>query len=266
MSSIHVSTNFNIDISFPSAPFHRRLIAWLLDMIVIGCYLFALAKLISLTTPDFERNQVLQGVVILLVIVPVFTYHLAMEILMKGQSIGKRIMQLRVINENGGRPSISQVIIRWLIRTSDFMVLIILLNGAAAGVAGLDFIWRTGVAFLLLTADVILVNATTKHQRLGDLLAHTILIRTKQKAGFEDTIFLNVKENYTPSFPQVMQLSDGDINALKGILDTARRQHDYHLAERASDKLKNHLKIESSLSPFDFLEVLLKDYNFLTAN
>jgi hypothetical protein len=34
----------------------------------------------------------------------------------------------------------------------------------------------------------------------------------------------------------------------------------------ASEKIKNHLGITSPLSPFDFLEVLLKDYNYLSSH
>jgi hypothetical protein len=75
-----------------------------------------------------------------------------------------------------------------------------------------------------------------------------------------------VENTYVPSFPQVMQLSDRDINALKGILDSAKKRHDYNLAEMASNKIKTHLKIETPLSPFDFLEVLLKDYNYLVSH
>jgi hypothetical protein len=77
---------------------------------------------------------------------------------------------------------------------------------------------------------------------------------------------LQVKDNYTPAFPQVMSLSDRDINALKGILDAAKKHDDYNLANRAAGKIKNHLKIESSMSAFDFLEILLKDYNYLSSN
>jgi hypothetical protein len=59
-------------------------------------------------------------------------------------------------------------------------------------------------------------------------------------------------------------LSDRDINAIKSILEIARRKGDYSMAENAATKVKNHLRIESNLSPFDFLEVLLKDYNYLS--
>ena len=36
------------------------------------------------------------------------------------------------------------------------------------------------------------------------------------------------------------------------------------MAAAASDKIKNHLKIETSMQPFEFLDVLLKDYNYLS--
>jgi len=185
---------------------------------------------------------------------------------MNGQSIGKRIMGLRVISENGGKPSISQYIIRWLIRTSDYMVVVIVLNTPGGFGASTSFLWQISAAFGLLLTDIILVNSGKKNQRLGDMLAHTLLIRTKEKANIEDTIFLHVNEDYIPSFPQVMHLSDRDINALKSILDAAKKQNDYSLAERAAEKIKAHLHIETSMSAFDFLEILLKDYNFLSTN
>ena len=77
-------------------------------------------------------------------------------------------------------------------------------------------------------------------------------------------MFIDVADSYVPSFPQIMQLSDKDINAIKSILETARKKDDFHMAETASKKIKSHLKIESNMSPFDFLDVLLKDYNYLS--
>ena len=61
-----------------------------------------------------------------------------------------------------------------------------------------------------------------------------------------------------------MKLSDRDINAIKSILETARRKGDFNMAANASEKIKAHLNIDSSSSPFDFLDVLLKDYNYLS--
>jgi hypothetical protein len=145
------------------------------------------------------------------------------------------------------------------------VVVIILFAPIAARAGDFSFVWKVGIPLALLFIDVILVNSK-KQQRLGDLLAHTLVINTTKKESISDTVFLDVEHSYVPSFPQVMQLSDRDINALKGILDTAKKRHDYNLAEMASQKIKSHLKIDTPLSPYDFLETLLKDYNYLSAN
>lgn len=261
---IKVTTNFNIDLEFEAAPFYKRLLAWLLDTIVLIIYIIVAARFLS----SFARSggEEMTWALFMLLLIPYLTYHLICEILMNGQSIGKRIMRLRVVNENGGQPSIGQYVIRWLIRTSDYMVVVILLYAPLATRAGdFSFLWKIGIPMGLLFTDLILVNSR-KQQRLGDLLAHTLLISTTKEQTIADTVFLEVADSYKPSFPQVMQLSDRDINSLKGILDTARKRHDFNLAEMASEKIKSHLKINTSLSPYDFLETLLRDYNYLSAN
>ena len=269
MSTIRIATNFNIDLEFSAAPFHRRLFAWLLDIIVIIFYIFFVFRFIeSLIHSEVFTNDSDEGVwaTIMFLLLPVLTYHLICELLTNGQSVGKRLMGIRVVTENGGKPSISQYIIRWLIRTSDYMVILILLYAPTMSGGNLNFFWQIAAAFALLITDIILVNTSKKHQRLGDILAHTLLIRTCDKADIHDTIFTPLRENYTPSFPQVMQLSDRDLNALKSILETARKHQDYVLAERAAEKIKAHLDIQTDVSAYDFLDTLLKDYNYLAAN
>ena len=195
------------------------------------------------------------------------TYHLICEATMNGQSFGKKMMGIRVVNETGGQPGIGQLTVRWLIRTSDMMAFSLILSVPMAAANGnANFFWQVAIPLGLFMTDIILVNASKKQQRLGDMLAHTLLIKASQRHSIEDTVFLKIAENYKPTFPQVMQLSDRDMNSLKGILDTAKKRGDFSLAEMASDKIRNHLKIETHLSPFEFLEVLLKDYNYLSAN
>jgi len=269
MSTIRIATNFNIDLEFSAAPFHRRLFAWLLDIIVILFYIFFVFRFIeSLIRSGVFSNDSDEGVwaTVMFLFLPVITYHLICELFMNGQSVGKRLMGLRVVTENGGRPAISQCIIRWIIRTSDYMIILILLYAPTMATGNLNFFWQIAAAFALLITDIILVNTSKKHQRLGDILAHTLLIRTGDRADIHDTIFTQVRDNYTPSFPQIMQLSDRDLNALKSILETARRHQDHTLAERAAEKIKAHLHIETDMSPYDFLDTLLKDYNYLAAN
>ncbi|TCZ73315.1 RDD family protein [Flaviaesturariibacter aridisoli] len=263
MSTIHIPTSFNISITFPAAPFHRRLLAWIIDFAILATYAWGLKQIFDAAGEvDEEASQALR---MFFQAVPIFLYHPVCELLMNGQSPGKRLMQLRVISDKGGRPSVSQVVIRWLIRTSDVMIIMCVLFLPYAALNP-EAAKQIAVAFGLFVLDVVLVNVTGRHQRLGDILAHTILIRSAQKAGIEETIFLNVKDNYSPQYPQVLHLSDRDINAIKNILDSARKHHDYGLAERASEKIKRHLNIQNSMSPFEFLEILLKDYNYLTTH
>jgi uncharacterized RDD family membrane protein YckC len=260
MSEVKVSTHFNIDLEFIAPPFHRRLGAWLIDLILGILYVWFASVLIN---SIYFEDRMASGAISLLVWLPLILYHFLCEVLMNGQSIGKKLLGMRVVSENGGKPSIGQFVIRFLIRTSDLMIVVSIFIVEMIQYHGPEVLWFIGGSFLLLVIDIILVN-TKKQQRLGDLLANTMLIETKQKEDISNTIFQEVADSYVPSFPQVMRLSDRDINALKAILDTARKRQDYDMAEMAAIKIRNHLQIETSLSAYDFLDVLLKDYNYLS--
>lgn len=264
MAAIKVPTSFNIDVEFEIPEFYRRLIALLIDFLIEYFYFrIALEFYKSIARGsnfmDADTSYNLQALIILLFL-PLLIYHVVLEITMNGQSIGKKIMSLRVVNENGGRASISQFLIRWLLRDIWFLLLFgIGLQGSGAESV---FIILAVIAFFI--TEIVLVVSSKKGQRIGDILAHTILIRTNRQSSIEETVFQEVADNYTPSFPQIMQLSDRDINAIKSILETARKKGDVDMAASASEKIKTHLKIDTSLSPFEFLDILLKDYNYLS--
>lgn len=267
MSIVRIPTNFNLDLEFEVPEFYRRLVAWLLDVVLLFFYLKIAYEIFRSVTRgmnvfDTDVQYNLQFIQIMLWL-PVFIYHPVCEITMNGQSLGKKIMGLQVVNENGGRPSISQFLIRWLIRTSDQLLVIILLYNVMI-LYDKKILFALIGAILLLITDVILVVATRKSQRLGDILARTILIRNQARGSIEDTVFVAVADNYIPVYPQIMHLSDRDINAIKSILETAKKKNDIAMASAAAGKIKDHLKIETNLQPFEFLEVLLKDYNYLS--
>ncbi len=269
MGAIKVPTNFNIELEFEIPEFYRRMLAWVIDFIIQYVYLIIAGKIFdsfhrNANPFDSDTNYNLAAIRLLL-IVPVMLYHVVQEITLNGQSIGKKIMGLRIVDEHGGKPGISQYLIRWLLRVSDLWMLIVLIlliqlthSPDAEGI----FVLLLILGFLV--TDVVMVVSSRKGQRIGDMLAHTILIRTNTHSDIEETVFQEVSDNYVPSFPQIMQLSDKDINAIKSILETARRKGDFSMAANAADKIKAHLKISSGMPPFDFLEILLKDYNYLS--
>lgn len=264
MAAIKVPTSFNIDVEFEIPEFYRRLIALLIDFLIEYFYFrIALEFYKSIARGsnfmDVDTGYNLQALVVLLFL-PLLIYHVVLEITMNGQSIGKKIMSLRVVNENGGRASISQFLIRWLLR--DIWFLLLFAIGLQGSGAESVFIILAVIAFFI--TEIVLVVSSKKGQRIGDILARTILIRTNRQSSIEETVFQEVADNYMPSFPQIMQLSDRDINAIKSILETARKKGDIDMAASASEKIKTHLKIDSTMSPFEFLDILLKDYNYLS--
>jgi len=271
MSVIKIPTSFNIDLEFEIPEFYRRLFALLIDVLLEFFYfriaieiLGSIATSMDYYSEDGQHNIWAIG---LLIFLPLMVYHLVLEITMNGQSVGKKIMGLRVVNENGGRPSISQFIIRWLLRISDVWIVALVIILLSEPAFGRDFETALFIlaALAFVITDIILIVTTPKSQRLGDILAKTILIRTNTKGKLEDTVFMAVADNYVPTFPQIMLLSDKDINAIKNILATAKKKGDFNIAAAASEKIKAHLKIDTPMSPFEFLEVLLKDYNYLSS-
>ncbi len=255
MALVKIPTNFNIDLEFEAPEFHKRLVAVTLDFllqffymkIAINIYSRVLNESVSI---DAYENMTFMKIIIL---TPAFLYPLICELTMNGQSIGKKLLRLQVVNENGGRAGFSQLLIRYLLNPLNYLLLAIYMY--------FPFFWPAAFAVL---ADLVVSVATIKYQRLGDILAHTILISTTPRGSVQDTVFMEVEDDYIPSYPQIMQLSDKDINSIKGILDTAVRKGDFGLAAMATEKIKAHLKIESSLSPFEFLEIVMKDYNYLS--
>jgi hypothetical protein len=64
-------------------------------------------------------------------------------------------------------------------------------------------------------------------------------------------------------FPEVMRLSDRDINAIKSVVNQLHKTNRFETASRVAYKVKEVLKIDTLMDTTDFLEKLLADYNYL---
>jgi uncharacterized RDD family membrane protein YckC len=267
MAVLKIPTSFNIDLEFEVPEFYKRLLALVIDILLEFFYYKIVIEIMNSFDSSGIDSDYDNATIFLLFWLPVLLYHPVMEITMNGQSIGKKIVGIRVVNEIGGRPSISQYLIRWVLRISDVWVILLLFLVIMLPSISHDF--ETTFAVLAATAflvtDIVMIVSSKKGQRIGDKLAGTILINTRTRGNIEETVFQEVKADYVPQFPQIMQLSDRDINAIKGILATARKRNDHTMAENAAEKIKSHLQIQSDISPFDFLETLMLDYNYLSS-
>jgi len=258
MHPVAVSTPFNIDLEFEIAAFHKRLFAWFADLVILLFY--AKGMKIFLADNFASRGHAYPvGLDIFLVTLPMLLYHLLMESVFQGQSLGKKLAGIRVISLEGGEPGIGQYIIRWAFRIWEWPLVFGFVQMHSLGIY--FQVLATGLSGLLV---VIVIAVTNKSQRLGDIAAGTTVVETRYNYSLGDTLFLEVKkEDYTVQFPEVMKLSDRDINAIKTVLKQANLTRRYDTAHRIAFKIKDVLKIESGMDVLHFLEQLLSDYNYL---
>ena len=259
MSQIKINTSLNIDLEFDIAPFHKRFLAWVVDVILFIFYYFIVVKIVE-NVRDTEQTAN-QYWLFLILILPIFMYPLIMEYTMKGQTIGKKLLNIRVINAEGGNATISQYLLRWLLRVADFMMIIMLVLIATFN---FQYIFMMVFTLALAVTDVLCIALTDKAQRLGDMAAGTILISTKRKHILSETVFMEVEDSYVVRYPEAMKLSDRDLNTIKTIYNNLQKKYDDNLAYNISHKIQSVLNITSNQEPLDFIETILKDYNFLS--
>ena len=258
MSRLSIATSINIDLEFEIAPFHKRLLAWLIDFVLFLVYLFILFRILEKNAAALGDDAYWMFFILML---PIALYHLVTESLMHGQTIGKKILKIKVINETGGNATFSQFVIRWMLRISDLIMMVMILCLAVYGAAILKQFFFVAA---LAGVDIFCVALSKKAQRIGDMAAGTLLISTKTNNTLSQTIFMEVEDNYVPTYPEVMRLSDRDITMVKNIFDTLQKKDNYQLAERTAEKITNALNITTNQTAKDFLEILLKDYNHLS--
>lgn len=257
MGIIQISTAFNIDLEFEIAEFHKRLLAYFIDFGILLIFLYSMKYVLY---NQFLLNwDETAGIDILIISLPMLLYSLLTELWFNGQTIGKKILSIRVISLEGGEPTFGQFLLRWITRFFEWPFFFGYIAFSTTGILAYCFI--TG---MLGIAVVIIISVTKKNQRLGDLAAGTVVVNTKSALTLADTVFMQINTtDYKVMFPQVMRLSDRDINTIKGVLTQAGKRNNYDMCNRVSMKIKEVLQINSDMHVDQFLEKLLADYNYL---
>ena len=254
MSIIQIPTNFNIDIEFEIAEFHKRLLAYLIDLVILILYMLGMLY-IMVGSLQIEEDYI--GMLILVVMVPLLFYSLLTELWMNGQTIGKKILRIRVISLDGGEANLAQYLTRWFLRFYEWgFIMFFFFYGSLS----LGFM----ILFIGGVASVIIISVNAKNQRLGDMAAGTVVVNTRSALTLADTVFMQIDtSSYKVMFPQVMRLSDRDINTIKGVLTQAGKRNNYDMCNRVAMKIKEVLQINSDMHVDQFLEKMLADYNYL---
>jgi len=257
MASIQINTPFNLALDFELAPLHKRIFAYLIDLLILVAFSWGMRRILY---GIFEYRSVnWYGVDLLLVTTPMWLYALFFEVTMHGQSPGKKVLGIKVMSLEGGDPALSQYLIRWAFRFFEWPLVFSFIY------PGMFILYQVFIVGFLGIFVIIIIAVSRANQRLGDLAAGTAVVEARTRIHISETVFLDVNHReYTVRFPDVMRLSDRDINSIKSILDTAIRRQDHKLADMAAQKVRNYLGIESNLDAFEFLGAVLMDYNYLS--
>lgn len=235
MQTIRVETTQNVYIHYPLASLGERIVAYLLDQVILLIYAIAMvALLIKLDIRSVWIPVVTLGV-------PYFLYSQVCELLMNGQTPGKMAMKIQVVRLDGTPATLGDYIIRCLFQLVDFHIS----SGAIAMIA---------------------IAAGNKGQRLGDIAAGTAVVKLKKESEVSsEELFVVPDTEYVPVFREVVNLSSRDIEIIQQALEVNRNHGNNRPVLLLAEKIKSVLGVESDLPPVKFLYTVVKDFNHLTA-
>ena len=108
------------------------------------------------------------------------------------------------------------------------------------------------------------MDVTKKSQRVCDVSANTVIVKAKSIRTVNDTVFMNITQTWdNVKFPQVLKLSDQDINTIKNVTALFHKNHNTETCNRVAHKVMEVLEITTDMYAIDFLEKLMEDYIYL---
>lgn len=249
MKTISFTTSQFVTIDYELASPVYRAVAAFLDVIFLLIYLAIASYIISMNLFDVNMNVVQDRwslLSIFLLRLPWMLYSPVIEYLTNGRSLGKLIMGIRVVKSNGETAGLREYFTRWIFRIVD--------------------IWVGGFGFLAL-----LVSGTTeKRQRIGDIMADTVVIKVKDTQIYQlrDVLAIKSSDNHVPTYPNVVRFSDEDMLLIKNTILRVQRypnQSNKDFAIQLADETARLIGLpETPQKRMEFLKTVLQDYVVLT--
>jgi uncharacterized RDD family membrane protein YckC len=234
METISIRTTQNVFIEYPIASLGDRMLAFLLDAIILTVYNFLCYFILQKYSASIRVN-------VLVYSVPFLLYHPVFEILMNGQSPGKKQMRIKVVNVGGSRPTIGSYLMRWLFRLVEFLP------------CGVPLLWW-------------LSPQMEKGQRLGDMAAGTAVVKLMpQDAASSSAMLAQMEDDHKPMFPQVAQFNNIDLEVIYKALGLNRESGNVNPVNAIANKIKSLLGIETDLVTVKFLHSVIKDHQYFTS-
>ncbi len=237
MDNFQIETAQNINIVQHVAGLGERILAYLIDGLIMFTYILAVSFVFYNLNVDSGQELVIS----LTIVLPIFLYLLLWEMLWNGRSPGKAALGLRVVKLDGTRPTFSNYFLRWLLRIVDITIS----SGSLAIVS-------------------ILLNG--KGQRIGDIAATTTVITERPPLDISQIVLTEIPVDYVPKYPQVTVFSDGEMQTIKNIFVQARTNGNHNVILKLADRVAKVMEIQFEETPMVFLDRIVKDYNYYTQN
>jgi uncharacterized RDD family membrane protein YckC len=243
MDSVTIQTTQNVSIDYPLAGAGLRIGSFFIDLTIFIVVYWIVALLLLKFADSLDDFSIIMFGALF----SFLAYNFLMELFNRGQTLGKRIVGLRVIRLDGRDPTPADFLTRALFLLPDVIIS-----------------WG-------ITA-VLLIVSGRNNQRLGDMVAGTVVIRTTVFNPFtlQEIMGITRREDYEPQFPGVQRFTNDDMLIVKNTLERlqrygnpAHRQAVRQLAVRIAEELDID-PATVPLAPLKFLEVVLLDYIVLT--
>ena len=228
----------------------QRVAAASIDFLVFLVYfvIFSLAFNLSNVFTDYGTQLFVN---LLLIKLPWIFYNPLVEYITKGQTLGKFAMGIRVVTLEGERPGLKEVFTRWLFKA--------------------DFLWISADFFLIFWfalgfLGAVFTGLTQYRQRLGDMMANTVVIRNRpvRQLQLKDLLALPKNFNAVPTYPEVTRFTDEDMLLIKNTLQRLKKHPNSEtklFASQLADESARLIDLkETPAKRLEFLQTLLQDY------
>lgn len=247
--TFRVDTPESVDLALEPAGLGTRFLAIMVDALIqwgaaiLLLFLVVPAAVITDTANLFNNSDAVNGVLIAILLLGFgflfFLYKLVLEAFWNGQTVGKRVVGIRVIKANGLPADFLQIVVRNLLRVVDYLPLQYLIGSLA-------------------------IAASQRSKRLGDMVAGTVVVRERRAA----VPLMPVQLFHVPQYDlnllreHVLRLSDEELEPARrfwGRRGELERNSRWRVGARIAEMLAYRMGWQEPLPPHPemFIETVL---------
>lgn len=255
-----------VPLYFEIATFGVRFGAQLIDILITS--LAALAMVLFLGAIGLSAPGYMMAIASMLFFLIRIPYYVVTELLWNGQTLGKRMVKIKVIASNSGSLTAQSLVVRNLMKEAEIFLpgtLLLSLDSGSPIWSLISLAWITGVI------AVPLINA--RSQRLGDIIAGTFVIHLPKPILLKDLALASnanteVKSKFTFLAHQLDHYGAFELQTLEDLLRADATVYNAATAMRRKDtidavvkQIRKKIDFADKVLPAENLQFLQAFYN-----